>query len=143
MKKVFKSILAASLCILMIFACAACSGGSGSGDNGIVGTWKLQIDNAALPSMSEQEASATQAYLSTLNFSITFNADGTATASGSLVSGSQSGTVKWTQSGNTITLASTDASNSGSMTLTLKDGKLWFDAATVGEQAASMMYLAK
>lgn len=144
MKKIFKALIAAGLAVLMIFACAACSG-EASGGSGLVGTWNLQIDRSQFPSMTEAEASATEAYLSTLKFTINFNADGTATVSGTFGTNNSdaNGTVKWTQNGDKVVLTPTEASNTNSMTMTLRDGKLWFEEATVGADAAKMMYLAK
>lgn len=143
MKKVFKIIVAASLAVLMIFACAACSGS----DNGIVGTWNLVIDRSQFPSMTEAQASATEAALAQMKFSITFNADGTATADGSFSgSSTNNGKANWKQEGDKIILTATETTSSASgntMTLTIKDGKLWFDSATVGADAAKMMYLSK
>ena len=144
MKRILKTIIAASLAVLMIFACAACSG-EASGGNGLVGTWNLQIDRSQFPSMTEAQASATEAYLSALKFTINFSADGTATVSGTFGTNNSdaNGTVKWTQNGDKVVLTPTEASNTNSMTMTLRDGKLWFEEATVGADAAKMMYLAK
>ncbi len=146
MKKALKIVLSAALAMLMILACAACSGG-GSGSGIVGGTWNIQYDRSQFPSMTAEEASATEAYLAQMKLSITFNADGTASVNGvfsatGVSNASGGGIAKWTQSGDKITLTS-DVSGSSPMVLTLRDGKLWFDSAMVGEQAAKIMYLGR
>lgn len=140
MKKMMKALLLLTLTVLMAAALSACAGSSQ-----FVGRWTLVVDKTAMPSMTEEEASATDAYLSTLSFTLTIKGDGTATASGSFIQAGQasSATANWTENGNTLTLKDpSGASSDKDMVLTLKDGKLYFDESVMGTSAA-YFYLQK
>ncbi len=140
MKKMAKEVLILTAVLLMVLVTAACQSSSK-----FIGTWTLRVDKSTLPSMTEEEASAADAYYAQMSFNLTLKGNGTATANGSFIqtSGQSDALAQWTQNGDTITLTDPSAeASSKTMVFVLRDGKLYFDTDTMGEDL-KYFYLVK
>lgn len=139
MKKTMRSISVLLLAMFVVLSAAACGDRSNSK---FVGSWSLVINQDTLSSMTEEEASVASAFLSTMSFNLTISADGTATADGSMITASSDASAKWTEDGDTLTLTDPSGKSTKTMVLHYKDGKLYFDEATMGEDT-KYFYLQK
>ncbi len=142
MKKTTARLLALVCAMLMIVSFVGCSS---SDSDKFVGTWTLTVDMTTMPSMTEAEEASTVEYLKTLSFVLKLKGDGSATATGTMMkTGDMPAPAGWTAKGDTVILGNAESSDSSQkMVLTLKDGKLFFDAETMGEETAKYFYLQK
>lgn len=144
MKKLVKAVCLLTVTVLVAATAAACATISQ-----FVGHWHLSVDKNSLPSMTEEETSALLTLVDTMTFDLTIRGNGTATASGTMIQSSESSqktsgaAASWTAEGNVLTLkAPSGESSDKDIVLTLKDGKLYFDAAYFGPEA-SYLHLEK
>ena len=103
------------------------------------------LDFSVYTSLTEAEEASTVEYLKTLSFVLKLKGDGSATATGTMMkTGDMPAPAGWTAKGDTVILGNAESSDSSQkMVLTLKDGKLFFDAETMGEETAKYFYLQK
>ncbi len=129
-----------ALIMMLLLTTAACGG---SGSSAMAGSWHLEIDRSALPSMTEAEMSQAEAVINGMKFDMTLDADGTGSAVGNFTGETKEIRFRWSESDDTLTISQLSSSSTDSVVFTKKNGRLYFPVSLVGKAQVDYYYLTK